>query len=90
MAVFVDDEDAFYGPAHAEVLVVILETLETGSDGGVFLGLGLLGGEGVVRKRVSNHQVFVPLSQFRLSLNTHKNTTHSVTVDVISFPRVTT
>lgn len=43
VSVVVDDEDAFDRAAHAIVLVVVLQTLQPGRDGGVLLGLGLLG-----------------------------------------------
>lgn len=48
MTVFVADEDAFAGPAHAILLVVFLQPLETGEYGGVLFGLVLFGAEGVV------------------------------------------
>ena len=34
------DEDAFYGTSHSKVFMVVLETLETGGDAGVFFWLG--------------------------------------------------
>jgi len=39
----VHDEDALYGAAHAKVFIVVLETLETCRNRGVFFGLGFLG-----------------------------------------------
>lgn len=48
--VVVHDEDALDGAPHAKVLVVVLQALEARGDGGVLLGLGLLGaGRGAVR-----------------------------------------
>jgi hypothetical protein len=43
VAVVMDDKDTFDCATHAIVLVIVLETLETGRDRGILLGLGLLG-----------------------------------------------
>lgn len=42
VSVVVDDEDALDCSAHAKVLIIVLEALEAGRDGGVFLWLSLL------------------------------------------------
>ena len=46
--VLVADEHAFAGPAHAMLLVVLFETLESRDHRGIFFWLVLLGAEGVV------------------------------------------
>jgi hypothetical protein len=43
VAMIVNDEDALYCASHAGVFIVVLETLETGRDGGVFFWLGFFG-----------------------------------------------
>lgn len=40
-----DNENAFYCATHAIVFIVVLQTLETSRDGGILLGLSLLGAE---------------------------------------------
>lgn len=52
VVVLVADEDALAGAAHAMLVVVFLQALQAGQDGGVLLGLVLLGAEGVVAERV--------------------------------------
>jgi hypothetical protein len=41
VAMIMHDENAFYGTSHSKVFMVVLETLETGGDAGVFFWLGL-------------------------------------------------
>ena len=48
MVMFVTDEDAFAGAAHAVELIVLFETLKAGEDGGIFFGLIFFRAEGVV------------------------------------------
>ena len=43
MAMVVHDEDAFHGPPHSKVFIVILQALETSRYRWVLLGLCLLG-----------------------------------------------
>jgi hypothetical protein len=43
MTMVVHDEDAFHGPPHSKVFIIILQALETSRYGGVLLGLCLLG-----------------------------------------------
>jgi len=43
MAMIMNDEDALDSSSHARVFIVVLETLETGRDGGVFFWLGFFG-----------------------------------------------
>ena len=43
MTVIVHDEDSFNGPPHSKIFIVILQTLETSGDRGIFLGLCFLG-----------------------------------------------
>lgn len=52
MIVFVADEDAFAGSAHAVLGVVFFEALEAREHGGVFFGLRFFGAEGVVGEGV--------------------------------------
>ena len=48
MVVFVADENAFAGTAHAVLFIVFLEALEARQHGGIFFGLSFFGAEGVV------------------------------------------
>ena len=49
MTVLMTNKDAFAGASHTILLVMFLQTLETGEDRGVFFGLVLLGTESIVR-----------------------------------------
>lgn len=40
--VIMHDEDPFDSPTHAEILIVVLQALQTRCDAGVLLGLGFL------------------------------------------------
>ena len=51
MVVLVADEDAFARPSHAMLLVVFLQTFQTGKHRRVFFRLRLLGAESVVAER---------------------------------------
>ena len=55
MTVIVHDEDAFDGPPHSEIFIVVLQALEPSGNRGVFLGLRFLGaGAGRSRLRLRN------------------------------------
>ena len=43
MTVIVHDEDAFNGPPHSKIFIVVLQTLETSRNRGIFFGLCFLG-----------------------------------------------
>lgn len=49
VVVLVADQDALRGPAHTMELIVLLQALQTGKHGRIFLRLSLLGAKGVVR-----------------------------------------
>ena len=49
---FVADKDPLAGAPHSMFDIMLLEPLETCKDGGIFLGLGFFGAEGVVRERI--------------------------------------
>jgi hypothetical protein len=52
VVVFMTNEDAFAGAAHAMLKVVLLQSLETSDDGWVLLGLRLLNSKGIIGQRV--------------------------------------
>ena len=51
----VADHDGLAGAAHAVGVIVLLETLQAGEDGGVFFRLGFFGAERVVGHGVEAH-----------------------------------
>jgi hypothetical protein len=42
MTMVVNDKDAFYGTAHAKILIVVLQTLQTCRNARIFFWLGFL------------------------------------------------
>ena len=43
MTVIVHDENSFNGPSHSKIFIVVLQTLETSGNRGIFLRLCFLG-----------------------------------------------
>jgi hypothetical protein len=65
MIVFVADEDAFTGSAHAMLDIVLLEAFEASEDRGVFFWLGLFGAECVIGEGVEADSFgLVPIEGF--------------------------
>ncbi len=48
VVVFMADEDALAGSAHAVLDIMLFEAAETSEDGGIFFWLGFFGAKGVV------------------------------------------